>query len=499
MDPNASSTPAAKLSTYTPQADTSKYIRTFAKDVARVTNTPEVPPASNPSAPEDSKREAAALGVSLPEFDSSPVNYKDDGVSPKEFKQEVVQLSEEDSKDIFKGQAAPPATPLMPQASIGVVQAVAPPEPPPTTSAVIESDRESILARLRSKVASQPLTVTPPPTPEGSDAPPANLVPEAAIRAAAPDFSAFTIPVPQTPAQPVTAPAPAPTPSPIHTYSSDFADKIDQKQSSTFSVLAAQSDAGQATGSSKKKKSLVPLLAGVAMLVVGLGAVLGAYLYVEKGTAVPMIANVPSLITFDESVELQGTGEVLMQALADVANGGGVSGNVIVTYVTTLPSEEETASSIPQPGGKLVDDLNLPAPDILLRNIQDSSTVGVITAGEETRPFFIFKVSSYERTFAGMLGWERNIATDLSQLYPAYPSPSFQTGTTTASTSPVAVPNTIITFTDDVVANYDVRILRDSSGRSLIIYGYLGKDILVVARDEAAFAALTSRLRASGN
>lgn len=504
MDPNAT-TPPQRLSTYTPQSDTSKYIRTYAKDVARITNTPAPEPEPREKtgieSPEDQAREAAALGVGLPEFDASPVNHKD-GASPKEFKQEVVQLSEEDSKDIFQGpQAAPsPAsTPLMPQGSIGIVEPVA---PIPVAPSAPDADREAVLARLRAKVAApQPETAPmPSPTPEGSVAPaPLEPVP---LRTAAPDFTAFTATIPQPPAPVPQAPA-APvqaTPSPIHTFSSDFANQIDTQKGTAFSVLAAQSDAGQTPKSAKGKRSLLPLFAGIAMLMIGIGAVAGAYLFVEKGTNVPTLATVPSLITFDESIELQGTGAVLMQALADVAQEGGVGGNVIVTYVTNTP-DETTATSIPQPGGVFIRQLNLPAPDILLRNIQDTSTVGVITAGSESRPFFLFKVNSYERTFAGMLAWERNIADDLAVLYPMYPSISFETGSTTASTTVPALPPTVSTetFADDVVANYDVRILRDSNGKSLMLYGYLGKDILVIARDEAAFTALTTRLRASGN
>ncbi|HWU24334.1 MAG TPA: hypothetical protein VN086_01100, partial [Candidatus Paceibacterota bacterium] len=143
----------------------------------------------------------------------------------------------------------------------------------------------------------------------------------------------------------------------------------------------------------------------------------------------------------------------------------------------------------------LIRSMNLSAPDILLRNIDDTSTVGVIRAGSESRPFMILKVNSYERTFAGMLAWEPTMAQDLASFYPPYPPAA---STTATSSVAVATPPST-TFTDAVVANYDVRILRDASGRSLLLYGYRGKDTLIIARDEAAFSALLARLSASGN
>jgi hypothetical protein len=260
-------------------------------------------------------------------------------------------------------------------------------------------------------------------------------------------------------------------------------------------VLAAQSNAGQTPKAAPvHKRNLLPLFAGVAMVVIGVGAVLGAYVYMHTQTTSPQAMAIPSAIRYDEAVEVKGSGSELMQDVADVGQGGTVSGNVVVTYVTGISNSD--GSHIPQPGAALIKQLNLQAPSILLRNIQDLSTVGVVSAGSESRPFMILKVNSYERTFAGMLAWEQRLPQDLETWYPPYASLPTQGVSTT---SPVVVLQQGQGFTDAIVSNTDVRILRDASGRSLILYGYYGKDTLVIARDEAAFSALISRLGASGN
>jgi hypothetical protein len=226
------------------------------------------------------------------------------------------------------------------------------------------------------------------------------------------------------------------------------------------------------------------------MLVVGIGAVVGAYVYMHGRTVVPQAAAVPSVIRYDEAVEVRGTGQELMRSVAGVAQGGSVQGNIVVTYVTGISDSD--GSNIPQPGSVLIKQLGLQAPSILMRNIQETSTVGVINAGGESRPFMVLKVNSYERTFAGMLAWERTLPDELEEWYPAYASLPEQ-----ASTTPVVL-QSAPGFSDEVVSNYDVRVLRDASGRSLLLYGYRGKDTLIIARDEASFTALVTRLNSSG-
>lgn len=474
MEPSAPE-PSKPLSNYTPQSDPSKLIRTYAKDVAALGHAGDVNIAT-PSAPivkETEKAKITESGVTMPEYDTSPVERP--GASPKEFPQEIVDLKESDSEGIFTATKSPDAVP----------------EPAP------EPDRELILARLRAKVATERSAAI--------SMPPASEPP---IRTAAPDFAAIAepaLPIPQVSKEPVPPPsAPPPTPalesppapqplappSPIHTYSSDFSDHIDTAGATTFSVLAAQSDAGQTPARVPQKRSFAPLIAGLAMLVIGVGAVAGAYLFTRQGSVAPAAANVPSLIPFDESVHVQGTGQSLMQAISDVGQGGSVQGNVVVTYVTLATS---SGSGIPQPGGVLIQDLGLSMPSILARNIDESSTVGIVRAGAESRPFMVLKVNSYERTFAGMLAWEPTMATDLQIFYPSYSD----MGTTSSTTAPQT--SASASFTDAVVSNYDVRVLRDSAGRSLMLYGYRGKDTLIIARDEAAFSALVARLSAAGN
>ena len=306
-------------------------------------------------------------------------------------------------------------------------------------------------------------------------------------------------------------------PSRFHTYTTDFADHIDDSNASTFSVLAAQADAGRVSPAPvipKRRIPWLPILAGVVLILGGGIGLLEAVQYVGKLHTVPLAASsAPSLIFTDSHRELKGTGPELMNALAQAAEQPLGSGKVLLTYMTVSTTTDKGVTSlIPVSGGALIAALQLPAPSILLRNVDTTSTVGVVHAGDETRPFFILRVSSYERTLAGMLTWEPVMWRDLQPLYPLYPVQAAQQAaidTTTASSSAAVASSTSVVmplpsvaparavFDDEVVASHDSRVLHDTAGRVLLLYGYYDKQTLIIARDEAAFTELVNRLSAT--
>jgi hypothetical protein len=311
--------------------------------------------------------------------------------------------------------------------------------------------------------------------------------------------------------------APVASESPLHTYKSDFADHIDTKGASTFSVLAAEADTGKLRvkssplSASRLRTALITVL-GLVLIVGGAGAGYAAYRYVAGHNTVVLAPSVPSLVFADDRQALTGEGPQLLQALAASADSPLADGQVRVVYLTEASTTPDGKPiTIPLAGGRLIGSLQLSAPDLLLRNIAPESTVGVVHAGAETRAFFIMKVMSYERTFAGMLSWEGTLERALEMLYPQYPLPepglpTIATTTrivngkkVTATTTIPAAPVVVIAprFIDEVTSNHDVRALKDGQGRTILLYGYKDKETLIIARDEAAFGELLRRLAAT--
>jgi hypothetical protein len=244
----------------------------------------------------------------------------------------------------------------------------------------------------------------------------------------------------------------------------------------------------------------------------GIGVFAG-YRYMTAVAPVAVTNPEQYLIVPDEKTALSGTGSALLQALAQTANQPIPANTVLMTYITTATTTKDGVVEAPDTGGAFLAALNLPAPDILLRNIDPSSMVGVVNDGTQTRPFFILRVDSYQSTFAGMLDWEQTMAGDLSLLYPEYPAAiqtvpvATSTATTTSKTASAPQPVTSVPvetlpevepqFIDEVVANHNARALKDTEGRTLIIYGYADQQTLIIARDEAAFTLLLSRYETS--
>lgn len=516
--------------------DSSKYIRTYAKDLAAMAgkaNAAQPAPAPQPQ-PVPEQKTQTSDGVTLPTVDESLITQ-----SQMKREQQAVDLSDAATSgeaSVFE-QRVPDTGPT----------AV------PLTPAGMPETRDSILERLKAKAGSrtdtpavpplpdnlvpvgqqkqpEPLVVpeTPPQPvmqPEPAAPPPPPPPPRPTPPPPQPEARPFAIPMDQTPGiPPLTRRAPAampPAPQPVperaamyHGYSTDLANRIDREQASTFTVMAAQADSGprqvvrsRDTSRPAPKPTVIIATLLIILGISGLG--LATYIVMNSDTDIVIGPTVPSLIAADEFKELEGiTGAELMRDLRDVSYEPLVSGNVLVTYVTTASTTaKDSIIKVPQQGGTLIKALPLLAPDILTRNIRPESTVGVIHAGSETRPFFILKVSSFERTFAGMLAWEQTMRGSLQQIFPPYPNAAVPepivdaTATTTASTTPVVVPaapSAPTSFVDAVVRNHDVRVLRDAQGRSLMLYGYKDKETLIIARDEAAFLELVNRLNQAG-
>ena len=212
----------------------------------------------------------------------------------------------------------------------------------PTTN----ETRESVLARLRAKVAGTPAKSTVP-APSSTDASREAVLARLKSKA-------------ETPA-PVT---PTATPSPIHTYKSDFSDRTKSTGASRISVLAREQDAGTPA------PQVVPLhrsrhivAIGIALIALGAGSIVIAYRLVTGTPVLPPTLSVPSLILPNGREEIVGQGVQLQQALVALEEKNTGEGEAIVAYVTYASTTPNGSTiNIPATGGDLIATLGLPAP-----------------------------------------------------------------------------------------------------------------------------------------
>ncbi|HUX80726.1 MAG TPA: hypothetical protein VMV38_00130 [Candidatus Paceibacterota bacterium] len=284
--------------------------------------------------------------------------------------------------------------------------------------------------------------------------------------------------------------------TPLKTYAEDFRDKLEETHASAATVLAAEQDAvpqyAQSTleNSSQKGHTLWFILTGLVLLLVGGIGVYFAYTqYLVKIAPVVIAPGVATPIFVDSRETISGAGTVLVQAIEKSVQEP-LPLNTI-RLLSFAPSVTDT---------DVFSALDLSAPGILLRNIDvPNSMAGVIHTINGQSPFFILTVGSYTTTFSGMLAWEPTLVSNMSALFPLYPTlaTATTTATSTATTTQASPPRSGGNFRDEVVSNHDVRIYRDLQGNSVVLYGYWNQSTLVIARDPVAFAEILTRLATS--
>ena len=298
-------------------------------------------------------------------------------------------------------------------------------------------------------------------------------------------------PEPAPAPEPIVPPQPEASPTPIQTYAGDFRARMKETSASTTSIVAAEQDAPRAPSVPASTEASVPdsrnlwyIIGGAALLIIGLIGIYFSYSkYLATNALVTVAPTATTPIFVDSREQVAGTGTALMQAVVS-----SVGKPLTLNTVRLLSYDTATDASV-------FGALGLHAPGALLRNLSTAgSMAGIVSAGSGQSPFFILAVTSYSATFSGMLSWESTMQSELAPLFPLYPPPFMATSTST--TTPEA-PSVRTGFRDEVVSNHDVRVYRDATGRSILIYGYWNQGVFVIARDPAAFTEILARLATS--
>ncbi len=285
--------------------------------------------------------------------------------------------------------------------------------------------------------------------------------------------------------------------TPIKTYSQDFRERMRETSASTASIIAAEQDAMRPISTVPEEpiqnsRNLWYVSAGVLLLVAGgIGVYIAYSRYITAVTPVEVAPVAATPIFVDSRESISGTGAMLQKAIAQSA-----AKPLMLNTVRLLSYDQALGMSVLEAFGTR-------APGSLIRNIDAArSMVGIVSIGSGQSPFFILSVGSYGASFSGMLAWEPTIQADLATIYPLSLVPTATvaaaaTTTTATTTTARAAPVRQGGFRDEVVSNHDVRVYRDASGKSILIYGYWNQATLVIARDPNAFAEILGRLATS--
>ncbi len=109
-----------------------------------------------------------------------------------------------------------------------------------------------------------------------------------------------------------------------------------------------------------------------------------------------------------------------------------------------------------------------------LRTLEDSFMIGSVTT-TKNEPYLIVQSRDFDTFFTAFLAWEHFMRDDLAPLF----------GTVIPPEAP---------FTDMIVNNRSVRVLRDSSGETtLLLYSFVNKNTVVITKSEEALKIVLER------
>ncbi|PIR86395.1 hypothetical protein COU13_01165 [Candidatus Kaiserbacteria bacterium CG10_big_fil_rev_8_21_14_0_10_43_70] len=178
----------------------------------------------------------------------------------------------------------------------------------------------------------------------------------------------------------------------------------------------------------------------------------------------------------------------LLEQMAQARSGVGLTLGAITRIVPTIFETDPDSGQLFEKEATTAEffsALGTRVPQDFLRSFDTFFFLGIHTIDENV-PVIIIPVVLYQNAFSDMLEWERNINEDLSPLFTKIP---YQNRGLDGNI-------TINSFEDVIIRNYDVRVLRDSSGNIKMLYAFPTKEILIIAESPHSFVEALARLRA---
>ena len=311
---------------------------------------------------------------------------------------------------------------------------------------------------------------------------------------------------------------------PLRTYKSDIEDIFKRGKTSTADVVLAEKKrrekrlekmgAAEPALSPRPKARLSKptIIMSAALIIAGSAALLFAVFFKPKPqTEIPIIH--PSFINVESKKGLESENlnrSQLISAVNTLRNGPplpiGSIIQLIITKTLAAPPSEDNPKPKPVRAAIAVDEflkiIEAAPPSFLTRALDDEFVFGLHgSAGNQ--PFLVFKVNSFENTYAGMLAWEDEILTALGPIIKRKTDPLTGNLSNASSTSQGATSTPskeLITaesaFKDEIVRNLDVRAIRENNVLTFL-YSFPDKETLVITNNDKTFRDVVARLQAA--
>lgn len=286
----------------------------------------------------------------------------------------------------------------------------------------------------------------------------------------------------------------------VRTYKSDLETAIEAGHMSSINIAIAENkkmhekiqaepvEVEETTSTSEYSKSKIIILISVILVIAGLAGIFALFfLGGSNSTQTIVTQELPSLITTEYKDELLvnnvnagNFANILSTKLNDVQTKVNNFDNVYITVGSSSAKRLITAT-------EFVTLMKFKIPDILKRTLLPDFMVGMYSFGTNL-PFVILKTSYFENAYTGMLDWEKDLEEDFQVLF------RFSGYKNSGNILQNLTPTVYKKFTDAVIINKDVRVLRDNDGQIIFLYAIIDKETIIFTVNDTAFKEIVNRL-----
>ncbi len=257
----------------------------------------------------------------------------------------------------------------------------------------------------------------------------------------------------------------------LRTLKTDSSEYIKEKGISIIDIVAAQvkkripSGIEEADEFNKKIKKIL-LISVLGLIFVGAG--LGGFLIFTKSqkSKQPISVLTKPILVADEEKEI---------ILDGIWNPAFQTQENKLLYLAVIKQLKETKRMATL--SEFFGNLKIIPPFDLLDVFENKFMFAIFRSGSDL-PVLILNVKSYEKAFAAMIKWEKEMADDIEKIF------------TTNGVS--AVPDSF-SFIDKEIQNYDARTLNDTDGNIILLYSFINRKYLVITTGEKALKEIIRR------
>ena len=319
-------------------------------------------------------------------------------------------------------------------------------------------------------------------------------------------------------------------PKRLRTFEDDIAEAVKDGQGSMARIAIAEQgkkDLNTEIITEQKNNKIFIILGGFFLL--GALAMIGFVLINKyKGTPLSMTGEevvyehpylqAEKVTAVKEEEIFSKTG--LIQPLTYKVDTGNLTPNSLLVVIPTKTDSSSKTVSIDK--NDLFKKIGKHAPDVLVRNIEDTIAVGIYK-GDKNQPFILMKTASYENAFTGLLKWESFMSADIFKFF-GVELPEQSTlrdvlietqnqaldtatstgdlGTSSSSTKSVEIDDikkeesrNIKNFIDRTIKNKDMRAIQDTDGKIYFVYGFTNRNTIILTTSPETFFEVTNRLK----